>query len=557
MKQIYSLLLSLAFATTATAQTAPASVQPARFSAMQPASSLLPTAQSPVATMRPTSRHEVPACVGKRAFQDEPIIADTPEGTLYKDWYCGANGYYVVFNNVYMGFVDGMANSMVINGEDIYIQNPMALFTMTSWMKGKVDEDGNVTVTLPQKIYSQPEIDEWGNATGKMQDFYLWRMIVDDVEGVCNVDETTQEIKYKLTDGKLSRVVESPLIILGLADENGNWTGYGDYDYILTEVTEPKYAPNDPSDAFRCQVNYIEGDGRKDKIMTLDIEGDYVYFANMNKTMSDIWARGTIVGDKVVFEDMTYMGVDRELMAHMYFSAAEYIYQQSGIDVGFADRIEFDYDAANKKLQSDGMFIVNQGNSDCFARAKFNHPVITPYVEAEAAPQMPVIEYYEDQSVDNGFYYVQFATSRYTDDGKLLDDNNLYYTVYLSDKPYTFTKKKYPLIPEEMVDVPYGFSDGLNIYAPEDDRVILLIYGSRNSSFGIQSVYKNGDKEYRSDIATQALETGLNGITGDSDIRRVEYFDITGKPAVPSAKGLYVKRVTYGDGSCKTCKVLR
>jgi hypothetical protein len=122
----------------------------------------------------------------------------------------------------------------------------------------------------------------------------------------------------------------------------------------------------------------------------------------------------------------------------------------------------------------------------------------------------------------------------------------------------TLTKDLYGF--DDLAEIPYDFTD--NSYVLRK-RVALLQADEELQSWkkiGIQSVYRGGDVENKTDINWYALEkywviTGIQVVNPVA--RSVKFYDLQGRMAGSSSKGLFIKQIRLSDGSIKVVKVIR
>lgn len=79
-------------------------------------------------------------------------------------------------------------------------------------------------------------------------------------------------------------------------------------------------------------------------------------------------------------------------------------------------------------------------------------------------------------------------------------------------------------------------------------------------SFGFYA-YTGGHLEciYLDNISVEAsTSTAISdAVTGGKTIQRVNYYDLSGKNVIAPAKGVFIKTITYADGSKKSVKVMK
>ena len=74
-------------------------------------------------------------------------------------------------------------------------------------------------------------------------------------------------------------------------------------------------------------------------------------------------------------------------------------------------------------------------------------------------------------------------------------------------------------------------------------------------TIGVQSVYKYNGTETRSEIVTiDRIPMAVDAVDADRNITNVKYYDLTGREVAEPASGIFLKRVTFDDGSVTTSK---
>ena len=113
-----------------------------------------------------------------------------------------------------------------------------------------------------------------------------------------------------------------------------------------------------------------------------------------------------------------------------------------------------------------------------------------------------------------------------------------------------------------MTDIPYNFEDNVNfdIYISGNGRHTVYLYTTDFETVGVQSIYTAGDEVNRSEIAYVAnpLPSGINEVGTGAQVVETRYYDLTSRelPGAP-AKGLYLQRSTYSNGTTATIKVVK
>lgn len=514
-----------------------------------------------------------------RKAATDPLIAEQPVGTLHANYYGTNSGYYVFWGYVFASNDDGTLENFVEgdNGE-VYIKDAMSTLRQGNWIKGQRTVGDTIAVELPQKYYVQAETDDNGNPTGNQEYFYLWRMkIYETDEGSTLVpDEATQTVKYVLRNDSLIKVDDyREGVIVGLATEDGDWTGYGDYRNVSAKVNDALVVPPASAVAKTYQLDFgdPETENTDTRLVKVAFDGDDVYVGNLTDTNPDAWAKGKIDGDKVVFDGKQYMGVDESNSCHTYFASAgktkvyDSFYDDMVDSVYFEKQTVFDFDAAAKTLKSDGMFMVNAGKNVVayLEDADYNKPQLKEWANIPAAPKDPEITDFMAYDEEHGYGGMQLYLERTSVDGNMLDQKNLFYNLYFDGELFTFYPDEYIALDDEMTDVPYEFADNYDIYVDGALHTVYY-YFTGFSTVGVQEVYRCDGKEYKSNLVTYDVDengtlTGIShaAVSGESEagVAGVSYSDISGRRVSNPTSGLYLKTVKFADGSQKTVKFVK
>ena len=95
---------------------------------------------------------------------------------------------------------------------------------------------------------------------------------------------------------------------------------------------------------------------------------------------------------------------------------------------------------------------------------------------------------------------------------------------------------------------------------------IVYFYTTGFKSFGIQLLYKDGDKVYKSDMAKFVFDengepvAGIKNATANefgSAVKSVSYTDLSGRTISKPNKGIYMKTMRFADGTQKTIKYFK
>ncbi len=117
-------------------------------------------------------------------------------------------------------------------------------------------------------------------------------------------------------------------------------------------------------------------------------------------------------------------------------------------------------------------------------------------------PSNPSFYGFSSYNSSLGYGDVTLSLSSKSTEGNDLDPESLYYNVFHDDNIFTYMPGgKYAMIQEEMTDIPYTYSDGMDFSVhPSYLMHTLRFYEDDFSKFGVQLCHKDGDTVTKSDI---------------------------------------------------------
>jgi len=229
------------------------------------------------------------------------------------------------------------------------------------------------------------------------------------------------------------------------------------------------------------------------------------------------------------------------------------------------DEIVFnvDEDARNIVAEWPAAMITNVGPSTLSILNDYVAPGLVAFDEVPAVPATPIFTD-EDVTIFNttGFTVLRFTIPTVDVDGNKLNENKLYYRIFLDEEVYTFDPETYIGLSSAMTDIPYKFEDNINfdIYMSGNGRHTVYLYTTDFNTVGVQSFYTAGDEVNYSDIVTviNNTSTSINELSEGGRVVDTRYYDLTGRelPAAP-ATGIYLQRSIYSNGTASTIKVVK
>lgn len=502
-------------------------------------------------------------------------VVEQPEGQLFEnlvynyssssyDWWTEQMISGDVKGGV-ISIVEGTDGNLYIKGllPDLYVEEEF-------WVKAE-NTEGNTYVIRPQAAgtvfnYETEEYETQNIMLVEIEEFENGSIWYHQAE---NPDITfTYEGQGRLySTGEVNGDYEmTPAKAIGIITESSSseTTEHALWDYYSGLVWNVDIAPSAdvinelPADvtAGELIIKSPYGAGPIPGVFT----DDAVYFI-LNEN-SPGWIKGTIEGDKVIVPGGQYLGVDQANNRHVYLGTATYVESEidgeSVLDPTISESIIFQYDAQQKLIDGTGyMAIITNGKAlttdDLFDYNFYvNDPIIYEFQEVPAVPADPIINGWYDWLDWNGRSQVDFTLPLTDVDGNYITSDKLSYIAYADDNLFTFTPDVYA-IDEPMTEIPYNFS-GTDY---EFGSSWFYFYTNPTKNFGIQSVYRGGGVENRSNIVWYSLvPNAISEIDGTADIVSETFYDAAGRVVKPDTRGFIIKTQILSDGSRKTVKYI-
>lgn len=499
------------------------------------------------------------------------VITEAPEGETkyYNETYQGWVYWGEWAGMQYMGSTS--TNKMIwCDNNEVYIQNPVGNYATNSFAKGTY-ADGKIKVELPQCIGTY-----YDSTTGQYENLYLNKMEEVEQDGekyymICypednyieyDVDETGNVTLNLGNDGEYDvEAGNNPPYLIGMTYGNEphtlqTWSGYGD------AVQQWKYIDNGdpvtPPESAKHEKWAFETLGDK-SVLDVAIDGKDIYVSGFTSYIKDYWFKGTIEDDKIVFPTKQYMGKNPYDQFYYFMAAKIYVDETSEWNqYAPIDQITMVYNPETGvyTAQEGETFIVSLNSESIAATAIAENPSLWQQDSEmlKAKPLNPSLSSFTQLS---GSSTIVWDIPNENENGAVLSGDDMYYNLYIDGELYTFTPENYSLFTEETTDVPYDASDYFNIYAYKTSHTI---YFKENidSTVGLQSFYVAEDgTTYASDLVTESIvSTGINTAESAKDAVKTEYFNLSGVKTAKPADGMYIKKITYSDGTTAVKKVL-
>lgn len=528
--------------------------------------------------------HRAPR-LGQSRAEDQLILAPEGEKRLYD---FTSEGFYIYWGSITYGRTSTATNIVWGANGDVYFYNPLTNLGTESYSVGHVDGD-RITVQMPQLIdlyddgfypdnpvpfyLSKMQLTQWEREnpdTGETEMVFDYVPVADEdnyatytiqADGTITLDWPRANINAN------NQLVELPEYILGsyydmpIEDEDTGeilgteryWYGVADWQQTYTLVDPDQLEVKIP-DTVDMDPNWVLSSDSGTRFVKVGFEGEDVYLQGICDLFPDAAIKGQIDADGMArFPSDQFLGYTEYYGYFLYLIVADYDWRE------LLDEIEFVYDTDAKTFTpvEEYSWVISGNLQTIIYYAYYDDPHISYQTPGDdlANPVDPSLVYYlPDWGYGEEFGWL---IPHVNVDGYQLDTSRMYYNIYVNYELYTFYTDEYMEFPEDMVDIPYDFTDGWDIYFPAPD-LDLFLHCQGIDVIGCQSFYRGSDGlTYSSNPVHVNLEEflGMNVAKPDMEVRRVDYYNLTGQRIDRPGPGLYLRVSTMADGSRLTEKV--
>ncbi len=451
-----------------------------------------------------------------KAASEDGVIWDQPAGTVRENLLLACNAYMVSGGRLYNGVTE-CGLTQIIEGDDgcVYLHKIPTQYACPSYIKCERGE--NDTLIIRQQL-----IDNFDD-----QYFvYLTRMVLNEESENTTYEESDQPLKFIYKDGVLSPTDElkDGKVIMGCLQGNDTdgyrWNGFGDWNFSIRPINQEMVQLPEDAKLETMFLKYTIEDERENyEEWKVAFVGNDVYI-NIYK---DRYIKGTLdtSNNKITFKRGQYLGtyVTSDTGSHLFFTPAKVsitTVEGTGaqeIDMQVVDEIVFDYDPATRAFASEGyaLTVNTQINILYYVRIYWN-PRFSFVSEKVAIPADPELIAWNATLDEFGHNSMQFKHPAVDNNGEPLNTEKLSYMCYIDNEPFEFTTEEYPVLSANTYEIPYGYKDGR--YGFHTDFAynysVFEVLFDPASNIGIQSIYRGGNQEMRSNIVYFDLKKKIN-----------------------------------------------
>ena len=386
-----------------------------------------------------------------------------------------------------------------------------------------------------------------------------------NIEGVKEAVFTKDGDKYFVEDDETNPMRYIALYCIETDGSIGLW------DYILM----PSYEPVDfdttpvelPAGAEPAEYIYYYNDSYGDPMIEqglVYVDGNDVYMNGLTPGL-EAWVKGTKDGNTVTFKAGQFLGLDSYYMFYtpIYTDGTT---DEDGYLVAFPGDYTLTFDPETGIYSNlDETKYSAYGLVDGSLYDYGNQYQVKPYAgDVPAVPSDPYNLSIDDYTEYYGQYRLGYTIDPLDVDGNYINPEKLGYYLYLDGEQYTLTPDVFVELTEDMDLIPYGFTDGWDIY-----NGACYIAEDLFTTLGVQTVYTvDGETNYSNVVsvdmegnvttvpAPQLNPDGISNVTA-KQITSVAIYDAEGRKLDAAQKGVNVVKMVAADGSVKTVKMFK
>ncbi len=495
-----------------------------------------------------------------------PIVTP-PKGTLHS--LLSRSGYVigydfkdaVVFSS---NDRDKIARIVEADNGDIYLYNPISKWETGTWIKLSKEKGDTLVARFPQPLFMEDG-----------ETFYAFPLFYDGEKNTytpksLNENEYLAESKFTYKNGELKQIDDA---MISLVMPDYTWMDSGDSHLLIAPVqTAQNKIPESAKDKIKEYiVSYDKGgENLVSAVVKGVIDGNKVYLGNP-QAPGDQWFVGTKEGENVTFATNQYLGPDTVKTGyHIFFRTAAFTLQDITDDMGY-QVFKYDYTevpSITLRYQQDAdMYAVSENFSFVITSGEdmkgLNLPAFYEYKDVAATPKNPSFAEFQLYNEEYRYGIFNFNIPTLDINNKYLNPQKLFFCFYIDDdvEPHVFYKRDYKNMPTDSMSIfPNDYNDHYDM-APLDELTHQMYYYFEDfEKIGVQSIYRGGNEERKSDIVwitkEQVTHIGTASINSDKQIVSESFYDMTGRKVAHPSEGVFIKQVTYSDNTTGTYKVI-
>ena len=468
---------------------------------------------------------------------------------------------------------EALIGEFVVGDDRIWFK-PISTYSFApGYIELEKQTDGTYVAHTPQVFYDQDNYDgthilAWATRfvlkttdTGA-----VYYDAEENEDGTFNTD-----MKFTYENGILrqadQRVNEQglPLELLAMTDPDGNWAIYGSGCISMQALPADMKQPTLPEDkveheavfgykTLKFDTGELVFNNKTYRYATSPSEPDAVYLNVPESWLSDRWIRGTVGKDKSWTFEKQYLGTYVAANMHIWFTPSTFKIveaEQNGMkSYGMAlaqnDVLVFKYDEAKESYFAsdyDVLEINASPTSSDYIIYSYATPSVHDFPANVSDPADPEFTSFTPYMDFNNFGMMSFSLPNYDIEGNFMNTEKMFYRVFINQdetEPFVLSQEEYSSLTEDITDVPYTYNDVSQITCYNMNHN-LYFFRSDVNNWGIQSVYKDGDVEKKSNVVWNEV-SGVNMITTDAYDGETIWYDMQGRRVNNAERGIFIRK---------------
>lgn len=444
------------------------------------------------------------------AGTSDDVIRERPTGETTIFWRSGG-AYEYFYDTPSLVQQTGLALEMITNGNDVFIKDILSTGREGTYVRGTLSADGT-TLTVP----SGQVIEFW-----EERGYGIYLSLVDlTVEGFSTYYTLVKgDIEYRLNDGvwELQGTADPTTgnksrVVGAIYTDDNSYSGYCEWQTQLHPVEQALVTP--PADLVTTTYSMRYGKGGDEFLRTVNVgfAADKVYMQGLCEALPESWMEGTVEGDDISIA-MQFAGIVNDYIAYYLPTKRTDTwsddYQMTFYKYASVDAVHLTLDDSRQSITTAPLTGSKQAQAIMVTRgpqwinnantiAAIDEPVFTAFTEHPATPASPIfVEYDDSRFAERQYTKVSFDIPTTDSEGGFINPDKLSYCFYLDDDiPYIFYADDYLFFSEDLDEIPYNYSDGLDFKTPGHTYVYMTGF----ERIGCQTIYRGGGEEHRSPI---------------------------------------------------------
>lgn len=510
-------------------------------------------------------------CVRLSLAPGEPalnaVITQVPDGEI--TWYTrNSIALYEYWGMAYDTPDYGCQGKFVDPGDgSVYIMNPISQYGDDGYIIGYYnDNKDEITIPGNQIVYDEMV----GDPGSEIRNVYgIMAMELGDDGWGGKTYVITEENTYTLRRDGDKWVSANPDILLGLCwyfDGEWLWPGFGDRDMV--------YSPIDglgkvlPANLEFQPWLYSTNDAYALLNVAVDKENAKMYIQNILDNNAPYCLEGNIKGNCVSFPSGQFMGASgkNEHWGITYGCRLERKFNEDR-ELWYTDIIpeqSFDclYDEQVGMIVNLNSLLVGSNITDNYDDIVMlyympDFRIVPRQFDYNAPPAKPYslrIYYLDDYETEGSFmFYLPDTNVK----GQFINTAYMYWKLYIDNEPVEFLAEENKGLFNDTEEIPYSWSNNSTVISWGDLREVYFALDGFDS-FGVQAIYRDGDREMVSEIATYYLNpaAAIDSVNPDALVILTEYFDLQGNRISNPVKGIYIVKRVFNNGQVEVNKMI-